>query len=115
MLLASVNAITAIVSRAGAAILAAGEAPARLKADNSPVTAADDAAEAVILEELARVLPGVPVISEEAVARGEIPDLGATFILVDPLDGTREFIAGRPEYTVNVAVIVSPPVTVRSL
>jgi 3'(2'), 5'-bisphosphate nucleotidase len=101
------DALTAIVSRAGAAILAAGAAPAlRLKADQSPVTAADEAAEAAILQDLAHVLPGVPVISEEAVARGEIPALGATFILVDPLDGTREFIAGRPEYTVNIGIIV---------
>jgi 3'(2'), 5'-bisphosphate nucleotidase len=101
------DALTAIVSRASAAILATGEAPAlRLKADHSPVTAADDAAEAVILRELARVLPGVPVISEEAVARGDVPAVGATFILVDPLDGTREFIAHRPEYTVNIAIVV---------
>jgi 3'(2'), 5'-bisphosphate nucleotidase len=100
------DALTAVVSQAGAAILAAGEAPPmRLKADESPVTAADEAAEAVILRELARLLPGVPVISEEAVARGEIPALGATFILVDPLDGTREFIARRPEYTVNIAIV----------
>lgn len=101
------DALTAIASRAGAAILATGEAPAkRLKADDSPVTAADEAAEAVILQDLARLLPGVPVISEEAVARGEIPAIGATFILVDPLDGTREFIAHRPEYTVNIAIVV---------
>ena len=102
------DALTAIVSRAGAAILAAGETPAlRLKADESPVTAADEAAEALILQELARLLPSVPVISEEAVARGEVPTLGATFILVDPLDGTREFIDGRPEYTVNIGIVVN--------
>lgn len=100
------DALTAIASRAAAAILEAGAAPpVRLKADNSPVTAADEAAEATILEELARLLPGVPVISEEAVARGEVPALGANFILVDPLDGTREFIAGLTEYTVNIGLI----------
>jgi 3'(2'), 5'-bisphosphate nucleotidase len=67
------------------------------------VTAADHAAEAVILEGLARVLPGVVVISEEAATRpSHLPE---TFILVDPLDGTRELIAGRDEYTVNIAMI----------
>ena len=89
--------LTSIVSAAAAAILAAhGRArsmPAA-KADLSPVTAADHAAEAVILQGLARVLPGIPVVSEEAA-----PDLlparvGDTFILVDPLDGTRELLAG---------------------
>ena len=99
--------LTGIVSRAAAAILAI--APDRLdlrhKADLSPVTLADEAAEAVILRGLAQVAPGVPVVSEEACGEGRSPPPGASFILVDPLDGTREFVAGRGEYTVNLAVI----------
>jgi 3'(2'), 5'-bisphosphate nucleotidase len=102
------DALTAAAARAAQAILGFAAAPVvRLKMDGSPVTAADEAAEALILEDLARILPGVPVISEEAVSRGHIPALGDTFVLVDPLDGTREFIAGRPEYTVNIAVVVN--------
>ena len=76
-----------------------------LKADQSPVTLADDASEAEILQGLARLLPGVPVVSEEMSGRQAPPKLDGSFILVDPLDGTREFIAGRDEYTVNVAII----------
>lgn len=78
-----------------------------MKADASPVTEADRRAEALILEGLARLLPGVPVVAEERVAAGAMPTLvlGDTFILVDPLDGTREFIAGRGEFTVNIAII----------
>ena len=102
------DALTAVAVRAAQTILGFAAAPVvRLKMDGSPVTAADEAAEALILEELARILPGVPVISEEAVGRGHIPTLGDTFVLVDPLDGTREFIAGRPEYTVNIAIVVN--------
>jgi 3'(2'), 5'-bisphosphate nucleotidase len=78
----------------------------RQKADHSPVTAADEASEAVILDHLARLLPGVAVVSEEAAAaRGGPKALPSTFLLVDPLDGTREFVAGRPEYTVNIALV----------
>jgi 3'(2'), 5'-bisphosphate nucleotidase len=59
----------------------------------------------VILDGLARLLPGLPVIAEESVGRQSPPALGDTFVLVDPLDGTKEFIAGRDEYTVNVALV----------
>jgi 3'(2'), 5'-bisphosphate nucleotidase len=86
----------------------AGKAPVRSKADGSPVTAADEAAEAVICEDLARLAPHVLVISEEQAARQKPkPPRGAQdgYFLVDPLDGTREFIAGRDEYTVNIALI----------
>jgi 3'(2'), 5'-bisphosphate nucleotidase len=76
----------------------------RIKADGSPVTAADEAAEAIIREGLARLAPGLPVISEEQPER-ERPIAGKNYFLVDPLDGTREFIAGRDEYTVNIGVI----------
>jgi 3'(2'), 5'-bisphosphate nucleotidase len=99
--------LTTIVSAAAAAILAARASALdpRTKPDFSPVTAADEAAEAVILDGLARVLPGIPVVSEEAAGR-TIPDhLGEQFVLVDPLDGTRELLAGRNEFTVNVAIV----------
>lgn len=75
------------------------------KADQSPVTIADQEAEAILLAALAVALPGVPVIAEEAVAEGKIPEIGNRFVLVDPLDGTREFINKRGEFTVNVALI----------
>jgi 3'(2'), 5'-bisphosphate nucleotidase len=99
--------LTTIVSAAAAAILAAraGSLDARTKADHSPVTAADHAAEAVILEGLARVLPGVAVVSEEAAAQALPSSLPGSFVLVDPLDGTRELLAGRDEFTVNVGIV----------
>jgi 3'(2'), 5'-bisphosphate nucleotidase len=77
----------------------------RSKADQSPVTAADEASEAILCEGLGRILPGVPVIAEEGVAAGELPEPGGEFFLVDPLDGTREFLAGRSEYAVNLALV----------
>ncbi len=77
----------------------------RTKSDKSPVTEADQAAERHILASLQAILPGVPVIAEESAAAGHIPRIGSSFLLVDPLDGTSEFIAGRPEYTVNIALI----------
>jgi len=100
-----IDALTGIVSRAAAAILAAraGALATRQKADLSPVTAADEAAEAVILDGLARALPGVPVVSEEAGATAGLA--GDTYLLVDPLDGTRELVAGRDEFCVNVALV----------
>ena len=99
--------LTAIVARASAAIreLSPGSVATREKADRSPVTAADETAEAMILQELAQLLPAVPVVSEEQAAKQTPPQPGASFILVDPLDGTREFLAGRDEFTVNVAII----------
>ena len=81
----------------------------RHKADGSPVTAADEAAEAQIRDGLRALAPHVPIVSEEHAAR-EKPDIpvgkDARYFLVDPLDGTREFIAGRDEYTINIALIV---------
>jgi 3'(2'), 5'-bisphosphate nucleotidase len=86
------------IYRAGAAV--------RLKGDTSPVTEADEAAERLILAALARHMPDVPVVAEEEVAAGRIPDVsGGRFILVDPLDGTREFIGGHDDFTVNIALI----------
>ncbi len=75
------------------------------KADQSPVTVADRGAEAILLEALAAIDPGVPVLAEEAVAQGGLPEVGKRFYLVDPLDGTREFIAGRDEFTINIALV----------
>ena len=79
---------------------------ARSKADASPVTDADEAAEAIIERHLHALLPGVPMIGEEAVASGDRKKPGATFFLVDPIDGTREFIAKRAEYTVNIGLLI---------
>jgi 3'(2'), 5'-bisphosphate nucleotidase len=75
------------------------------KRDQSPVTEADRAAELVILAALARAAPGVPVIAEEEVAAGRIPAHEDVFFLVDPLDGTKEFVRGGDDYTVNIGLI----------
>jgi 3'(2'), 5'-bisphosphate nucleotidase len=75
------------------------------KHDTSPVTEADRAAELIILAALARAAPGVPVVAEEEVAAGRIPALDANYFLVDPLDGTKEFIRGGDDYTVNIGLI----------
>jgi 3'(2'), 5'-bisphosphate nucleotidase len=93
--------------RAGGAIMAvyATDLAVRDKADASPVTVADEAAEKIILEDLAGIAPDIPVVAEESVAAGRIPDVGSRFFLVDPLDGTKEFIGGRDEFTVNIALI----------
>jgi len=75
------------------------------KPDASPVTAADEAAEKIILAELARLAPEIPVVAEEAVSSGHVPIVTDRFFLVDPLDGTREFVSRRDEFTVNIALI----------
>jgi sulfate adenylyltransferase subunit 2 len=75
------------------------------KADDSPVTAADHLAEAIILRHLARHAPGIDVVAEEQVAAGVVPVVGDQFFLVDPLDGTKEFIHRRGDFTVNIALI----------
>ena len=95
-----------IVSRAAVVIMAKpyAEVARRAKADRSPVTDADVAAEAVILEGLARLLPGVSIVAEESVAHAPAR-LTTSFVLVDPLDGTKEFLAGRDEFTVNLAIV----------
>ena len=76
------------------------------KKDDSPVTIADQKAEELILKELAIAAPGVPVLAEESVCEGRIPELGDEFFLVDPLDGTKEFIKKGGDFTVNIALIV---------
>jgi len=75
------------------------------KQDSSPVTEADRVAELIILAALARAAPGVPVIAEEQVAAGHIPAHEDTYFLVDPLDGTKEFVRGGDDYTVNIGLI----------
>jgi 3'(2'),5'-bisphosphate nucleotidase len=75
------------------------------KSDLSPVTEADRLAEAVILEALAAHAPDLPVIAEEAVDAGHLPDVGRAFVLVDPLDGTKEFVNGGNDFTVNIGLV----------
>jgi 3'(2'), 5'-bisphosphate nucleotidase len=101
------DALTEIVARAAAATLATpfSSVERRIKNDQSPVTAADEAAEAVIVEGVSRLLPGIAVIAEESVGRAPPARLEPSFMLVDPLDGTKEFLAGRDEFTVNVAIV----------
>ncbi len=77
-------------------------AEATRKADGSPVTIADSRAEAVILDRLSP--HGIPSLAEESVAIGRIPDLGQRFFVIDPLDGTREFLKRNGEFTVNIAL-----------
>ena len=100
--------ILAVAAReAGAAILEIGERgfDVEYKTDLSPVTEADRAAELIILAALARAAPTIPVVAEEEVAAGRIPEIGETFFLVDPLDGTKEFVRGGDDYTVNIGLI----------
>jgi 3'(2'), 5'-bisphosphate nucleotidase len=103
-----VRALAAIAYDAGAIILRhyAEEIVARQKNDRSPVTDADEEAERFIIRRLHDLAPGVPVIAEEDVARGHIPKIGHRFFLVDPLDGTKEFVNRNGEFTVNIAEIV---------
>jgi 3'(2'), 5'-bisphosphate nucleotidase len=77
------------------------------KADGSPVTAADQASEAIIEKALRNLLPEIPIVAEEAAAAGNLPEIAGKeyFWLVDPLDGTKEFITGSGDYTVNIALI----------
>lgn len=75
------------------------------KDDRSPVTAADTRAEAMILEALKHIIPGVPVLAEESFSAGLRPDIDGDFLLVDPVDGTKEFINRNGEFTINIALI----------
>lgn len=98
--------LTALVIRAGEAILAVNRASMQVdgKPDGSPVTEADLAADRIIAEGLARLANGVPSLSEERCQLASPPFRGS-FFLIDPLDGTKEFVAGRNEFTVNVALV----------
>ncbi len=99
-------ALEALARRAGAAILDVKRhgIHTEAKSDGSPVTDADLAANAVILEGLSKLLPYVPLISEEGDdSLKALADPNGDFLLIDPLDGTREFVSGDPDYTVNIA------------
>src|SRR5690242_8492771 len=102
------RAMVETAREAGVVILRhyAGTVERRQKEDKSPVTDADNEAEALILDRLSRVAPGIPVVAEELAAAGKIPAVGAKpFFLVDPLDGTKEFLNRNGEFTVNIALI----------
>lgn len=113
-LLANPGALTNMVRRvaleAGAIILKyydEGHGEVFSKSDNTPVTKADREAEILIEKKLAEILPGVPFVGEEASSEGRIPDTSNAeyFWLVDPLDGTQDFIAGTEDFTVNIGLI----------
>jgi 3'(2'), 5'-bisphosphate nucleotidase len=98
--------LTDLVMQAGRAILAVDRRAMQIegKSDGSPVTEADLAADRIIGSGLARLAPDIPALSEERVHQGAPPHRG-TFFLIDPLDGTKEFVAGRGEFTVNLALV----------
>ena len=102
------EAVVTIARAAGAVILPYYRSEIAIddKADGSPVTAADQAADALIVPALRALTPSVPVVAEESVEAGDIPDVsGGRFWLVDPLDGTKEFINRRRDFTVNIGLI----------
>lgn len=98
--------LTALVVKAGVAILAVNRAAMRIegKQDGSPVTEADLAADRIIADGLAQLAGGIPTLSEERTQLASPPFQGS-FFLIDPLDGTKEFVAGRDEFTVNLALV----------
>ena len=97
-----------IVRAAGSVVMRHYEAgcDTRIKTDRSPVTDADEEAERLILAELAAAFPGVPVVAEEEAAAGRVAEVGSRFFLVDPVDGTKEFVKRGGEFTVNIGEIV---------
>jgi 3'(2'), 5'-bisphosphate nucleotidase len=98
--------LTALVARAGSAILKVDRGNMRVddKTDGSPVTEADLAADRIIADGLRQLTPDIPVLSEERAK--PVAGCPEAFFLVDPLDGTKEFVAGRDEFTVNIALVV---------
>lgn len=96
-----------LARRAGATIMEiyATNFSAEEKADLSPVTIADEQAEVLILDGLKKAFPNIPVVAEESAAAGRIPQVDDQFFLVDPLDGTKEFVSRNGEFTVNIALI----------
>src|ERR1041384_404669 len=103
---ALIEPLTDIVIRAGAAICAINRSSMKVdgKTDGSPVTEADLAADRIIAEGLARGAPDIPSLSEERATQAALP-YKESFFLIDPLDGTKEFVAGRDEFTVNLALV----------
>lgn len=103
----SLSDLIALAVLAGREIMAVRDAgfDTQTKLDGSPVTLADQRAEAVIEKGLQQIAPEIPMLGEEAVDGGRIPDLGSRFFCVDPLDGTKGFSKGDDEFTVNIALI----------
>ena len=99
--------VRALARRAGEIVMDvyATDFGVRGKQDASPVTLADERAEEAIVAALRELTPDVPIIAEEAVAAGRVPEVHDRFWLVDPLDGTKEFISRNGEFTVNIALI----------
>ena len=99
--------VNSIARGAGELVMAVyrSDFSARPKDDASPVTEADERAQAFIVAALRTLTPDIPIVAEEGVAAGQIPQVGNVFWLVDPLDGTKEFINRNDEFTVNVALI----------
>jgi 3'(2'), 5'-bisphosphate nucleotidase len=104
-----IDQLTAVICRAAAAIAAIDRSAVkwRTKPDLSPVSVADEAANRVIVEGLSHLFPAIPIISEEDASSAAFEAPGVCFALVDPLDGTREFLAGRDEFTVNIAIVLN--------
>jgi 3'(2'), 5'-bisphosphate nucleotidase len=102
---ALVEGLTRAVAEAAQTILAIGRdaIDVRSKANATPVTAADERSQSLLLEAVAKLMPGVDVVAEEMASLPALP--GDPFVLIDPLDGTKEYVAGSSEYTVNLAVV----------
>jgi 3'(2'), 5'-bisphosphate nucleotidase len=100
--------LTDLVVQAGIAVLAVDRGSMRVegKCDGSPVTEADLAADRILGEGLARLAAEIPTLSEER-AQGAKPPFPGSFFLIDPLDGTKEFVAGRSEFTINLALVTN--------
>ncbi len=96
-----------LIREAGALVMRvyATDFRVEIKDDESPVTVADQRAEKVIFEGLRRLTPGIPIVGEEAASAGDIPDVSSRFWLVDPIDGTKEFVNRNGEFTVNIALV----------
>jgi 3'(2'), 5'-bisphosphate nucleotidase len=103
---ALIEPLTELVARAGAAILAVDRSAMQVhgKIDGSPVTQADLVADRILADGLEELAPGIEALSEERTRLTE-PPYDNSFFLIDPLDGTREFVAGRSEFTVNLALV----------
>jgi len=104
---ALIEAMIPAVIEAGETILAIRAAgnTVETKADNSPVTRADRAAEAILLRALRALAPELPVVAEEEVSAGRVPEVADAFVAVDALDGTKDFLEGGDDFTVNVGLV----------
>jgi 3'(2'), 5'-bisphosphate nucleotidase len=105
--IALLERVIGVAYSAGRSIMAVyrSDFAVRSKADASPVTEADARAETIILAALQILTPAVPIVAEEAASSGNIPEVGSRFWLVDPLDGTKEFVSRNGEFTVNIALV----------